>query len=477
MSALLLSLILLTQGIPVAPQQTGTVTGVLKDSDGKPLPGIRMAAVAKPESLAEALASAAMSSIAETDPEGRYKLENVPPGRYFIAAGRLDLQTYFPGTPDIAAAKEVSVTAGATTSGIDFALNDFSFGRASTIGSSAPSALIPLRVTIEGGGPVPLSGDGKLTEVRLEMMGSTVTAALNTASLSVPGPTTTSFVVTVENLPETFVVKSMLYGPTNLLTNPLRLTPSNFPSPANLQMPVGPPLPVRQYEQDLLTYLTALLNARNSAPAAPTTPTYTAPDTLSLVLSRVAPRTTTGVRVSGRARNLGARTVYLSGIPGNYYSDGSFEVHGVPPGAYVLATRGGRNGSPPLAASLVVGSENLDGVVLEESALVPESVFERSEPRPAGNRPPGVVPLGRIIGTAVEEVSRQPVREGSAVLRAGRGASLELPISTEGRFEFPRLLPGRYELAIQVFGHSVVKQPIEITDTDITVEVAPRKLY
>ena len=93
MTPILMSLVLLLQGIPV--QQGGTVTGILRDSLGKPVAGIRMAAVAR-----DALDSAAsaMAGIAETDEQGRFVLENIPPGRYTIAAGRLDLQTYHPGT-------------------------------------------------------------------------------------------------------------------------------------------------------------------------------------------------------------------------------------------------------------------------------------------------------------------------------------------------------------------------------------------
>jgi 5-hydroxyisourate hydrolase-like protein (transthyretin family) len=96
MAALLLSLILLAQAAP--PQLAGTIVGVLKDSSGKPAAGIRVAAVPRPESGGKVLAGgAAMSSQAETDAEGRYRLENVPPGRYFVAAGIIALPTFYPG--------------------------------------------------------------------------------------------------------------------------------------------------------------------------------------------------------------------------------------------------------------------------------------------------------------------------------------------------------------------------------------------
>ncbi len=96
MLGVLVSLTLLIQGIPV--QQGGTVTGVLRDSQGNPLAGVRMAAVAHASSIEETITAAAMAGLAETDEQGRFTLENIPPGRYSIAAGRLDLQTYYPGT-------------------------------------------------------------------------------------------------------------------------------------------------------------------------------------------------------------------------------------------------------------------------------------------------------------------------------------------------------------------------------------------
>jgi hypothetical protein len=453
MVPLLLSLVLMVQGVPVSAPRAGTVTGVLKSSDGKPLPGIRMAAVAKPDSLIDALTGAAMSSIAETDEKGRYKLENVPPGRYYIAAGRLDLQTYFPGTPDMSLAKEVPVTAGTTTVDVDFEMDDASFGRAERLpGLAVPTASVPIRVTVEGGAPLPVSGNGTMTTLVFND-GFVRRIALTATSIGLPGPTTTAYSVTVENLPQSYVVKSMTYGSTDLLTGKLQVTPANFP-------PAG--LPSLQ-----LGVIRAL------------GPAYTPPDTLAIVLARTAPKTTTGVRVSGRAQNLGARYVHLSGIPGDYYADGTFEVHGVPPGLHVVVTASSLIG-PQLqaansllaeAASVIVGTENLDGVALVEAALVPES-----RPLPAGNRSPGVIPLARLTGTVVEEVSRLPIQEGTVVLRAGRGAKISLPLTTEGRFEFPPLLPGSYELEVNVFGHTAFKEPIEIADTDIKFDVAPRKL-
>jgi hypothetical protein len=447
MVSLLLSLLLMSQGLPVSTQQAGTVTGVLKGRDGKPLPGIRMAAVAKPDSLLDALTSAAMSSIAETDAEGRYKLDNVPSGRYYIAAGRLDLQTYYPGTPDMSLAKDVAVTAGTTTSGVDFEIDDASLGRAER---AVPRiASIALRVTVEGGAPFPVSGSGSATVLAFKTNGTARSVALTAVGIPLPGPAAASYSVTVEGLPETYVVKSMMYGSTDVMNKTFQVTPANALAPA-----------------------------------------YTPPVTLSIVLARTVPRTTTGVRVSGRATNLEARSVYLSGIPGDYYADGTFEVHGVPPGLHVVATGGvpfgrllasrtfpqAQTAIAAQATSVVVGTENLDGVMLVETLMVPESVYVRSEPRPAGNRPPGTIPLARLAGKVVEEVSRLPIREGKVTLKVGRGITVSMPITAEGGFEFPPLFPGTYDLEVSVFGHTAVRESIEIADTDVKHEVAPRKL-
>lgn len=500
--ALLLSLVLAVQGIPVQAQQGGKVTGVLKDSAGKPVAGIRMAAIARPDSLAEAVTSAAMSSLSETDADGRYTLENIPPGKYYIAAGRLDLQTYYPGTPDMATAKELAITPGANLAGIDFTLGNSSFGRAATIGSfglaAPPAVAVPLRVTIEGGGRVPLSGAGKITSVRLDMNGSAITVPVTGTVVNVPGPQTTAYRVTVENLPETYAVKSITYGSTDLMTNTLRLTPANFPSSgtsivqlgnATLQMLplIGTPTTagattttVAQWAQLFQNQIQLQVNG-NALTAgvmlSTSQPAVTPPSMLSITLAPTAPKPTSGVRVTGRANFGGARTIYLSGIPGAVYSDGTFEVYGVPPGRHTIVTRYNPTGLQPLAASIVVGNRDIDGITLEETALLPINAWEPTPPRTAGERPAGNIPLAKVTGTLVEEISKEPIAEGTVVLKTNGYYSASFPVDADGHFELPPLLPGTYDFEVQIFGHSNVKRSIEIDDRDMKLEILSRKLY
>ena len=539
MITLFLSLVLALQGVPVQAQQGGTVTGVLKDTQGKPVAGIRMAAIARPESLDEAVTSAAMSSLSETDQDGRYTLENIPPGRYFIAAGRLDSQTYYPGTSDMAAAKEVAMKPGVKLSGIDFALDNVSFGRATSGGNPGILLALPLRITVEGGGRLPLSGAGKITTVKLEMGGSVITAPMTSTVVNVPGPQTTAYRVTVENLPDSYSVKSITYGSTDLLTNTLRLTPPDFARSAepigrlmqlmatagvplgNGAPQVSPPMPVstpvgatpaptqvdaarmaQLMQAQLLSPTSAILQlgalpqdpaglqaflsgmaAAMGTPASTLTtllgsqPGAKPPSLLSITLAPAQPKAKSGVRVSGRTSVAGTRTVYLSGIPGAVYSDGTFDVYGVPPGRHVIVTRDNSSGLSPLAATIVVENRDLEGIVLVETALLPLNSWQPAAPRPAGEHPPGIVPLAHLTGSLVEELSKQPIPEGTVILKTNGYYSASFPVDADGHFELPPLLPGTYDLEVQIFGHSNVKRSIEIDDKDMKLELTSRRLY
>src|SRR5689334_19303784 len=84
--------------IPNLPALNGAVTGVVRTAAGKPAAGVRVSAVVPPASATDEFTATAMASIVETDAEGRFRLEAVPPGRYYISAGRVDFPTYYPGT-------------------------------------------------------------------------------------------------------------------------------------------------------------------------------------------------------------------------------------------------------------------------------------------------------------------------------------------------------------------------------------------
>src|SRR6185436_1569977 len=98
----------------LSPSQMGAVTGRLS-RNGQPAAGIRVTAMAIPEAGVRVSDAASFASLGLTDSDGRYRLENIPPGRYYVTAGFVDVPTYYPGVASISAAKAVNVEPGGTT--------------------------------------------------------------------------------------------------------------------------------------------------------------------------------------------------------------------------------------------------------------------------------------------------------------------------------------------------------------------------
>src|SRR5688572_27464981 len=80
-------------GIP-----NGTITGQVLARDGQPAVGVRVSAMAVPDPGMPATGGTALVSLGMTDSAGRYRLESIPPGRYYVVAGFVDGPTYYPGT-------------------------------------------------------------------------------------------------------------------------------------------------------------------------------------------------------------------------------------------------------------------------------------------------------------------------------------------------------------------------------------------
>ena len=74
--------------IAAAPAaQTGTITGQVRSANGAPATEVRVAAIPVSVENPRAGDSPTLVSIAQTDSEGRYRLEKVPPGDYYVMAG------------------------------------------------------------------------------------------------------------------------------------------------------------------------------------------------------------------------------------------------------------------------------------------------------------------------------------------------------------------------------------------------------
>jgi hypothetical protein len=113
-STFLITIVLLQSAGGLQPG-SGIVTGSIQFEGGGPATGVRVGAlpVGDPSS---------MVSVTETDSMGRFRLTNVPAGKYLIGAGRLDNLTYFPGGTDQSKATVVTVEAAKIIPIEDFAV-------------------------------------------------------------------------------------------------------------------------------------------------------------------------------------------------------------------------------------------------------------------------------------------------------------------------------------------------------------------
>jgi hypothetical protein len=140
---ILLGLILLAQ----TQAGSGTLTGRVLTQEGTPAVNVRVAVMTVDDG--------ALSNIAQTDTEGRYRLENVRTGRYYISAGPVGFPTYFPGVDRTGNPTVVNVTPGETRNDLSFTLLRVSTGVkiSGTVVREGPLAGDrPLQVALGGGG-------------------------------------------------------------------------------------------------------------------------------------------------------------------------------------------------------------------------------------------------------------------------------------------------------------------------------------
>ena len=413
------------------PNQTGTVTGSLRTIAGVPAAGVRVSALTRPENVTDLIESSSLAGIAETDVSGRFRLENIPPGRYYIVAGRIDVPTFYPGVVNANEGMVILVTAGVTVPGIDFVLNNVSVGRAISAGSPAPSWVVPVQTRMEGEGKVPIFAAGRFPVLRLARTdGPPIDTSLSSASVTVPN---TEYRATVENLPEGYALRSFTFGSTDLRTSVLQLVLPGTVAPRAASMPVT--------------------------------------GAIAIVLERKATPPRTGVRISGRISGDPNRSIYISSQPGTMYPDGTFEFLGVPPGRHAIVTLDNPGRERALAASIVVGDRELSNVELEVTSIAPLVSGEPQGPAPAGDLAPNTrVPLAAIRGRVVDGMTGRPMDAGRVIVNSDYASSFSL--DDDGKFEVPRLLPGKYVLDVVAFGIGTVTRTIVLDDKDTQLDLA-----
>ena len=442
--SILLAITLLAQGTPALVSDNGTITGVLKTSTGDPAVGVRVSAMAIPESAADAITGAAMASLVATDEVGRFRLENIPPGRYYVVAGRVDFPTYFPGALDMSRGTTITVTAKANITVPEFKLQDSSIRIATDSFNTVAQFLVPVQVHVEGGEKQPVSAYGSYVTMGFTRSdGVQSEAPLNSAMTNAPLPSAVvgaEYRITVNNLPDGYVLKSMTYGSTDLMTDTLKLNAANF------------------------------LQLGNANTRAAFLATSTAKIDVSL---RTVPKRTPppeGMRITGRAPVFGSWSVYRGDVPGIYYADGTFELSGVPPGRHIVVLQDAGAAPRFYAALVTVGDKDVDGVTLDNTGILPSSATPLATTGP--NNQNGNHPLPGLFGRVIEEEGGMPLTHGAITVLGRTMATIS--IDADGHFTIPHLLPGNYDLRVEAFEHFTLYQTVVIGDEDMHVNFPVR---
>jgi hypothetical protein len=112
-----LALLLLLQAATAA--RPGVVSGQLQTKEGTPAAAIRISALPapppniRPSDGQNYYAATAPASTAMTDAQGRYRLANLAPGRYFIIASVFGYPTFYPATASADGATVITIGADA----------------------------------------------------------------------------------------------------------------------------------------------------------------------------------------------------------------------------------------------------------------------------------------------------------------------------------------------------------------------------
>jgi hypothetical protein len=101
--------------------QYGSVSGRILAAGGAPAANVRVAVMVAGDT--QQPGDVALMSLGETDSSGRYRLENVPPGRYYVVVGPVGAPLYFPGVSSTNSASVVMVGPGIAVANIDFAVD------------------------------------------------------------------------------------------------------------------------------------------------------------------------------------------------------------------------------------------------------------------------------------------------------------------------------------------------------------------
>jgi hypothetical protein len=429
---LLLAFLLLWQQATAPAAATGVIAGQLRGVDGQPASRVRVAVADDTGTLV---------SQGQTDASGNYQLTNIPPGRYYVTAGLIELPTYFPGALRAEEARTVIVTAAGAATGVDFALLRAAgvrvSGRVQGLPPGVPTGLIRAMLARVGGtGPMlnpeaPVATDGafafdriapgsytlRSTATQNAVMNITV-ADQDISDLVLSAPASVLGRVTVED--------GRLPGPGLVRVSARRA--EGFVGPISVVSADGVFLLAMPGDQQGIGVI--------SLPIGYGVKSISDGGEIRIVLTASAPGVTVSGRVNGLPANIPTegRRIFMQSSSdlasvnrvqrtGETFvrNDGTFEIGNVPPGTYTvrLLTPGA------IPASLNVLVENLDvrGLELNTSQVNPPTTVAV----PAAATPQ---PIGRSQQEGFKEPRRNPgrnrsrTRHSSTFPHAGHGTAL-----------------------------------------------------
>jgi hypothetical protein len=169
----LVALLLLLQAAAAA--RPGVVTGQLQTKEGTPAAAIRVSALPapppniRPSDGQNYYAATPPASTALTDAQGRYRLANLAPGRYFIIASVFGYPTFFPGTTNADGGTVITISADAPAAdSVNFTVLMPPGGRVSGRVSTPPPAASQEKAILSGIAlgellETPVGADGSFT--------------------------------------------------------------------------------------------------------------------------------------------------------------------------------------------------------------------------------------------------------------------------------------------------------------------------
>ncbi|HZI50382.1 MAG TPA: carboxypeptidase-like regulatory domain-containing protein [Terriglobia bacterium] len=229
MNLLRLCAMLLLGVAQIAPGKS--VTGTVRlAGGGAPASGVRVVAIPVNE-------PSALVSLSQTDQQGRYVLEDIPPGRYFIAAGPVAFLTFYPGTSEQNAARAIDITNDSTViSRIDFTLSSAPLGMVpgnALLGSGPSCCRFQGQVVTEDGSPLPAM---PFQIVNRSGAGVAANYIYPEARFYISLPLGTQAYLVMDGLPPGYFLKSAPYGSQDMALGPVLV---DGKSPATLKLTVG----------------------------------------------------------------------------------------------------------------------------------------------------------------------------------------------------------------------------------------------